>query len=41
MAEFEKRLACVIAADGRKIMFHNGDGFGKSGVGVAVLDAAG
>jgi predicted GH43/DUF377 family glycosyl hydrolase len=27
----------VIAADGRKIMFHNGDGFGKSGVGCAVL----
>jgi hypothetical protein len=27
----------VVAADGRKIMFHNGDGFGKSGVGVAVL----
>jgi hypothetical protein len=28
----------VIAADGRKIMFHNGDGFGQSGVGCAVLD---
>jgi len=28
----------VIAADGRKIMFHNGDGFGKSGVGCAVLE---
>jgi hypothetical protein len=27
----------VIAADGRKIMFHNGDGFGQSGVGCAVL----
>lgn len=32
----------VVAADGREIMFHNGDGFGKTGVGVAVLteDAA-
>lgn len=28
----------VVAADGRKIMFLNGDGFGKSGVGCAVLD---
>ena len=28
----------VIEADGRKIMFHNGDGFGASGVGVAVLE---
>lgn len=27
----------VVAADGRKIMFHNGDGFGKSGVGCAIL----
>ena len=27
----------VIAADGRRIMFHNGDGFGQSGVGCAVL----
>ena len=27
----------VIVADGRKIMFHNGDGFGASGVGCAVL----
>lgn len=27
----------VVEADGRKIMFHNGDGFGKSGVGCAVL----
>ncbi len=27
----------VVVADGRKIMFHNGDGFGKSGVGCAVL----
>lgn len=31
---------CVVAADGRKIMFHNGDGFGKSGVGCAVLEDA-
>jgi len=30
----------VIAADGRKIMFHNGDGFGQTGVGVAVLNEA-
>ena len=32
----------VVEADGRKIMFHNGDGFGKTGVGCAVLaeDAA-
>ena len=30
----------VIAADGRKIMFHNGDGFGQSGVGCAVLDSS-
>jgi len=29
----------VIEADGRKIMFHNGDGFGQTGVGCAVLDA--
>ncbi len=28
----------VVEADGRLIMFHNGDGFGASGVGVAVLD---
>jgi len=27
----------VVVADGRKIMFHNGDGFGQTGVGVAVL----
>lgn len=30
----------VIAADGRKIMFHNGDGFGKSGIGCAILEDA-
>jgi hypothetical protein len=28
----------VILVDGRKIMFHNGDGFGQSGVGCAILD---
>jgi len=28
----------VIEADGRKIMFHNGDGFGQTGVGCAVLE---
>ena len=27
----------VVEADGRRIMFHNGDGFGTSGVGCAVL----
>ncbi len=26
----------VIEADGRKIMFHNGDGFGASGIGCAI-----
>lgn len=30
----------VIAADGRKIMFHNGDGFGKTGIGCAILEDA-
>jgi hypothetical protein len=30
----------VIAVDGRKLMFHNGDGFGASGIGVAVLEDA-
>lgn len=30
----------VIVVDGRKLMFHNGDGFGKSGVGCAVLEDA-
>ncbi|WP_339930094.1 hypothetical protein [uncultured Brevundimonas sp.] len=30
----------VIAADGRKIMFHNGDGFGKSGIGCAIMETA-
>jgi hypothetical protein len=30
----------VIAADGRKIMFHNGDGFGQSGIGCAILETA-
>lgn len=29
----------VVAADGRRIMFHNGDGFGTTGVGCAILDA--
>jgi hypothetical protein len=29
----------VIEVDGHKVMFHNGDGFGASGVGVAVLEA--
>ena len=28
----------VIAVGGRKLMFHNGDGFGKSGIGCAVLE---
>lgn len=31
----------VVEADGRKIMFHNGDGFGQTGVGCAVLEDAG
>jgi hypothetical protein len=30
----------VVVADGRKIMFHNGDGFGQSGVGCAIQDVA-
>jgi hypothetical protein len=30
----------VIAVDGRKLMFHNGDGFGASGIGVSVLEGA-
>ena len=30
----------VIAADGRKIMFHNGDGFGQSGIGCAIMETA-
>jgi hypothetical protein len=28
----------LIEADGRRILFHNGDGFGQTGVGVAVQD---
>jgi len=28
----------VVVADGRKLMFHNGDGFGQTGVGCAVLE---
>ncbi|TAJ72560.1 MAG: hypothetical protein EPO51_08610 [Phenylobacterium sp.] len=30
----------VVAADGRKIMFHNGDGFGTTGIGCAILEDA-
>lgn len=30
----------VIVVDGRKVMFHNGDGFGQSGIGCAVLGDA-
>jgi predicted GH43/DUF377 family glycosyl hydrolase len=30
----------VIAVDGRKVMVHNGDGFGQSGIGVAVMESA-
>lgn len=30
----------VVVDGARKIMFHNGDGFGRSGVGVAILDEA-
>jgi hypothetical protein len=30
----------VVIADGRKIMFHNGDGFGQTGVGCSVLEDA-
>jgi hypothetical protein len=30
----------VIAADGCKLMFHNGDGFGTTGIGCAVLEDA-
>ena len=30
----------VIVADGRKIMFHNGDGFGQSGIGCAIMETA-
>jgi hypothetical protein len=30
----------VIEADGRRIMFHNGDGFGASGIGCAILEGA-
>lgn len=30
----------VIEVDGRKVMVHNGDGFGQSGIGVAVLESA-
>ncbi len=30
----------VVEADGRRILFHNGDGFGKTGVGVAVQEPA-
>ncbi len=29
----------VVRADGRKIMFHNGDGFGQTGIGCAVDEA--
>lgn len=32
---------CVVEADGRRIMFHNGDGFGQSGVGCAIDDQDG
>jgi len=30
----------VIVVDGRKVMFHNGDGFGTTGIGCAVLEDA-
>jgi hypothetical protein len=30
----------VIVVDGRKVMFHNGDGFGATGIGCAILENA-
>ena len=29
---------CVVEVDGRRLLFYNGDGFGRDGFGVAVLD---